>query len=248
MPRAGFDHGTGSYWYQVSGRAIIGELTGTVLELLPSITQTWGDWKELHPDTLVLSRQQIVPGDYSYLQDLFRDYDAVIESGDTIFPLSRDKVDKTLRLSDIVLIVGQTPEETVYPLALLGDGVANDVVGNEPVVVFSRAAGPWGRRIPVRWLTESSHSAPQVKPGSMSKPGQRGTSQDGPRTGRYRVRSCAHYQVDAHSGFQSRLLCLTQSYSCLEFSPMRRATANRPTRHSRYYLVARSRVLTVVPR
>lgn len=139
-----FDHGTGSYWYQVSGRAIIGELTGTVLELLPSITQTWGDWKELHPDTLVLSRQQIVPGDYSYLQDLFRDYDAVIESGDTIFPLSRDKVDKTLRLSDIVLIVGQTPEETVYPLALLGDGAANDVVGNEPVVVFSRAAGPWG--------------------------------------------------------------------------------------------------------
>jgi hypothetical protein len=139
-----FDHGTGSYWYQVSGRAIVGELTGPVLQLLPSITQTWGDWKELHPDTLVLSRQQVVPGDYSYLQDLFRNYDAVIEAGDTTFPLSRDKVDKTLRLPDIVLTVGHTSEETVYPLALLGDGAPNDVVGNERVVVLSRAAGPWG--------------------------------------------------------------------------------------------------------
>ena len=36
-----FDHRTLSYWWQVPGRAIVGELTDTQLEALPSTTTTW---------------------------------------------------------------------------------------------------------------------------------------------------------------------------------------------------------------
>ncbi len=50
------DRGTGSYWWQVAGTAIVGPLTGAALEPLPSTVSTWEDWIELYPDTLLLSR------------------------------------------------------------------------------------------------------------------------------------------------------------------------------------------------
>lgn len=51
-----YDDATDSYWYQQSGQAIVGELTGTRLKWIPIDTVTWGDWKKQHPDTKVLSR------------------------------------------------------------------------------------------------------------------------------------------------------------------------------------------------
>ena len=38
-----FDHQTGSYWIQVSGEAIVGELTGVKLDLVASVTMPWGE-------------------------------------------------------------------------------------------------------------------------------------------------------------------------------------------------------------
>lgn len=49
-----FDHDTGSVWSQPTGEAILGPLTGTSLELLPSTLSTWGDWTERFPNTLAL--------------------------------------------------------------------------------------------------------------------------------------------------------------------------------------------------
>ncbi len=53
-----WDHETGSVWSQPRGEAILGPLTGTRLELLPSTLATWADWRSAHPDTLALD----VPG------------------------------------------------------------------------------------------------------------------------------------------------------------------------------------------
>ena len=50
-----YDRLTESYWSQALGLAVKGELTGTQLNLVPFDVITWGDWKELHPDTLVLT-------------------------------------------------------------------------------------------------------------------------------------------------------------------------------------------------
>lgn len=50
-----YDRETESVWLQVGGRAIKGPMTGTVLKSGPLLDTTWKQWKELHPDTLVMS-------------------------------------------------------------------------------------------------------------------------------------------------------------------------------------------------
>jgi len=50
------DHETGSYWYHIAGQAIVGPLTGQQLDLLPSNTLTWREWRTQHPNTRVLAR------------------------------------------------------------------------------------------------------------------------------------------------------------------------------------------------
>jgi hypothetical protein len=52
-----YDRKTGTYWTQVQGLAIIGELTGQKLEAVSIDTVVWGDWKKRHPDSEVLSRE-----------------------------------------------------------------------------------------------------------------------------------------------------------------------------------------------
>jgi hypothetical protein len=53
-----YDHETRSIWSQPWGRAIIGELKGIELELLPFQLTTWSSWREQHPDTLVMVTDQ----------------------------------------------------------------------------------------------------------------------------------------------------------------------------------------------
>ena len=52
-----YDRTTDSYWSQALGIAITGELTGHQLNIIPFDVITWGDWKKMHPDTLVLTTQ-----------------------------------------------------------------------------------------------------------------------------------------------------------------------------------------------
>lgn len=50
------DQQTDSYWSIMTGSAIGGELSGTELQELPvSEKARWDDWRERHPETLVLS-------------------------------------------------------------------------------------------------------------------------------------------------------------------------------------------------
>lgn len=51
-----YDRKTDSYWSQILGEAILGEMTGAKLPLLPSDQLRFGEWKKLHPDGQVLSR------------------------------------------------------------------------------------------------------------------------------------------------------------------------------------------------
>ena len=50
-----WDRQTESWWQQFNGEAIVGDLTGTRLELLPSSIISWADFKANHPDGEVLS-------------------------------------------------------------------------------------------------------------------------------------------------------------------------------------------------
>lgn len=52
-----YDRKTDSYWSQVLGEAIVGEMTGARLKLLPHDNIKWKDWKKEHPDGEVLSKE-----------------------------------------------------------------------------------------------------------------------------------------------------------------------------------------------
>lgn len=139
-----FDHATGSYWFQVGGEAIVGALTGSRLDLLPSATMPWGVWKEFHPDTQILSRVQGFSSFPNYDRDPFSSYKASVDALRFPFPVSEDKIDTRLPASTITLTVVVDGMEKAYPVELMGDAVANDTVGGEPVVVFSREDGAFG--------------------------------------------------------------------------------------------------------
>lgn len=49
-----YDRATGSEWLHVTGEALAGPLKGTQLEFLPTEVVAWSDWRERHPETLVL--------------------------------------------------------------------------------------------------------------------------------------------------------------------------------------------------
>jgi hypothetical protein len=127
-----YDRQTESWWQQVTGRAIVGELTGTQLEFLPSQLISWGQFAEAHPDGTVLSRETGYPRDYD--RNPYPGYDSV----DSDPFLLEDKTLIDGRLSPKVRILGLVigEEAVAYPFPFLADQrVVNDEVGGEPIVV-----------------------------------------------------------------------------------------------------------------
>lgn len=53
-----YDRATETMWNQFDGRAVVGLLTGDVLEQVPSTMVAWGDFKTDRPDAIVLDRDQ----------------------------------------------------------------------------------------------------------------------------------------------------------------------------------------------
>ena len=139
-----YDHQTGSYWFQALGEAIVGPLTGKRLTLLPSRTTTWEEWKKLHPDTKVLSRNLGLLTPAAYTRDSFAGYEQMLNAGRFAFPVNQDRLDERLRPGDLVFAVEVDGSHKAYPLASDGARLVNDEVGGQRVVVVTRPSGPSG--------------------------------------------------------------------------------------------------------
>lgn len=130
-----YDRKTDTYWSQILGIAILGELAGHRLEAIQTDVMTWSAWKGLHPDTKVLSPET------GYL----RNYD--------VDPYGRYYVDRYLiapvkhlddRLHPKALVYGLiiNGEQKAYAVASIAkQRVLNDLVGGEPIVVVSPFEG-----------------------------------------------------------------------------------------------------------
>jgi hypothetical protein len=94
-----YDRLTKSLWSQIWGQAIAGSLTGQTLQRVPIDVTTWGQWKKLHPNTSVLSRQTGFNRDYG--DD---PYGAYYFTNDIYFPLTHHDQ----RLPPKTVIVGLT--------------------------------------------------------------------------------------------------------------------------------------------
>ncbi len=128
-----YDRQTESWWQQATGRGIVGEYSGTALEFLPSQLVSWAQFKELHPDGLVLTRDTGHNRDYG--ANPYGGYD---RAASRPFLLG----DQSLldgRLNPKVRIVGIVidDESVAFPLPDLSDvKVVNDEVGGEPIVIL----------------------------------------------------------------------------------------------------------------
>ncbi|MEE9582816.1 MAG: DUF3179 domain-containing protein, partial [Acidimicrobiia bacterium] len=132
------DRNTGSYWWQVAGSAIVGTLTGTSLDPLPSVVTTWADWKAQHPDTLILTRDTGFSRPYE--RDSFGSYADYLDSGQFAFPVSEASQDGRLQPAALVLGVVLDGVVRAYPVDDLIEPINDDVAGN-PIVVFPTEGG-----------------------------------------------------------------------------------------------------------
>ena len=51
-----YDRQTDTLWSQFLSRGVRGPLSGTQLEIVPSLQANWEQWLELHPDTQLLDK------------------------------------------------------------------------------------------------------------------------------------------------------------------------------------------------
>ena len=132
-----YDHQTGSYWFQTAGEAIVGPLTGKRLLMLPSMTTTWREWKELHSDTLILSKDlELLIGSNPYDYNLFQGYEKTINSNRFAFPVTKEKLDPRLPPGEDVITIRVGESNGAYPVSRLGSTAINDELGGEPIAVF----------------------------------------------------------------------------------------------------------------
>ena len=126
------DRATGSRWQQSSLRAISGPLQGTRLQLYPFLLTSWGEWRRLHPDTLVLKP---LPG---YAERIAEKNKMIREglSGEGAAPDDVTYHDNRLKPKTMVLGVDVDGATKAFPLdALRRVRVVNDVLGGKPVLV-----------------------------------------------------------------------------------------------------------------
>jgi len=80
-----YDRKTNSYWSQIDGKAIVGELTGKELKPVSLDTVVWRDWKKENPDSEVLS--QDTGFDREYGKDPYGNY---YENSFVFFPVESE--------------------------------------------------------------------------------------------------------------------------------------------------------------
>jgi hypothetical protein len=131
------DRETGSWWQQVTGRAISGPLAGNTLELESSDELTFTVWKSESPKGLVLSP---VAGHE-------KDYDEEWEKEVAKYPVPLTFPGQGLADRDVVLGISQRGQARAFPLSRVrGANPIEDRVGGIPVVLVT---GPDGESVRV---------------------------------------------------------------------------------------------------
>ena len=126
------DRETDSRWQQSSLEAISGPLKGEHLELYPFLLTDWGEWRRLHPDTVVLKP---LPG----YADRIPEKNEMIRqglSGEGSAPPGVLRVDDRLKPKTMVLGLAVSGSDEAFPLSILRQArVINEQIGGQPVLV-----------------------------------------------------------------------------------------------------------------
>jgi hypothetical protein len=128
-----YDRETESWWQQITAEAVVGELTGERLEVLPSQILAWEEVQRLHPEAGVLSRDTGFERDYG--RNPYASYDRNPDSQPFLF---EGEPDRSLPPKErVAAIKTGSDSAVVYPFPRLAEEAPiNDEVDGEPVVVL----------------------------------------------------------------------------------------------------------------
>ena len=141
-----YDRQTNSLWSQILGEAVTGERLGEHLTAIPSLHTTWEHWYELHPDTLVLSRDTGSTRDYER-----NPYEGYTQSTSMFFPVA-NKSDLDLHPKERVLGIKIGDTTKAYPYSMLlenNQSKFKDVVNQVEIIIH------WNNDAPVAWATDN---------------------------------------------------------------------------------------------
>jgi len=128
-----YDRLTDTYWSQHLGLGIYGRMAGVVLERIQVDVITWSRWRELHPDTLVLSTETGFSRPYG--RDPYSPY-GYYRSRDIWFPVKNldDRLHPKAILHGVVIDgVAKVYEQR----SIARVRVLNDEVAGQPVLIVS---------------------------------------------------------------------------------------------------------------
>ena len=134
-----YDRQGESLWSQILAQAISGPSAGARLAIVPSRHTSWKRWRQLHPHTLVLSRQTGHERDYDH--DPYAGYES--DRG-LFFPVA-NRYRGPLHPKEMVLGVRIGEVAKAYPfsaLAAAGQQRLVDTVGGATIAVHWDEAGP----------------------------------------------------------------------------------------------------------
>ncbi len=130
-----YDRKTDTYWSQIDGLAIVGELTGKELTELSIDTVVWRDWKKAHPDSEVLSQ------DTGFRRDYGRDpYGSYYEDSFLIFPVENE--DNRIHAKTVIFGIEVDGVYKAYKEDdLKATGVIEDSIGETKIKIERDDAG-----------------------------------------------------------------------------------------------------------
>ena len=78
-----------------------------------------------------------------YARDPLLGYQEYLDSGNFPFPVSREKLDRTLAASEVVLVAQLGDAARAYPVGRLAGQAVNDSLGGRRVAVLVNSEGSW---------------------------------------------------------------------------------------------------------
>jgi hypothetical protein len=126
-----YDRTAKSLWSQAMAQGIVGKLAGVKLDRIPFDIAYWKEWKQLYPESKVLSRD--TGSTRPYGADPYGDY---YTNGDVLFPVSNR--DDRLGLKEIVIGFENNGQYKAFKLQEIENKkVINDQVNGKPIALFS---------------------------------------------------------------------------------------------------------------
>ncbi len=127
-----YDRQTETWWQQLTAEAVVGELTGSKLEVLPSQILSWKEVMRAHPDAEVLSRD--TGFQRSYGQNPYAGYD---DPDSQPFLLEGEADDRLPPKERVTAVQTGDQSAVVYPFSrLTEEAPINDEIDGTPVVVL----------------------------------------------------------------------------------------------------------------